>query len=82
MALNEFVQDFHFVNGVAESAVQMVTYYAESITKNKCQRKFLNAGIVPLQRRKNSDLCQKVLQISIKTATDQENKHQMISKNS
>ena len=82
VALNEFVQDFHFVNGVAESAAQMLTYYTESITKNKDQRKFLNAGIVPQQRRKNSNLCQKVLQISIKVATNQENKHLMMSQNS
>ena len=82
VALNEFVQDFHFVNGVAESAVQMVTYYTESITKNKAQRKFLVASTVPQQRRDHSKLCQKVLQISIKIAINQENKLHMTFQNS
>ena len=42
-ALNEFDQNFHFSNDVVENAMQMVTDFAESHTKNKVQRKFLIA---------------------------------------
>ena len=80
-ALNEFVPDFRIVNDIAESAIQVLTDYTESITKNKAQRKFLIADTVPQQRLNNSNLCQKALQISIKMATDQENKHYMMSQN-
>ena len=34
-ALNEFVQNFHFSIDVVENAIQMVTDFAESLTKNK-----------------------------------------------
>ena len=46
-ALNEFVPDFRIVNDIAESAIQVLTDYTESITKNKAQRKFLIADTVP-----------------------------------